>query len=178
VLSLGTSLNVAGVDTGVWMPWALLHPLPILDHVISTRFWVFALLAIAILVALWLAEPSPRERGQLGGGRRQGGAVDPEPLIGLLERPSHESRLLYHGRKDHLREAEIVLALPYARFGASMLWQAETGMHFKMARGLRIAAVPARLPQRPVLDELLGEDVAAEDVEGQRDFLTRRGLRR
>jgi hypothetical protein len=58
VLSLGTSRHVAGEDTGTWMPWALSHPPPILDHVISARFWAFALLAIAIVVALWLAEPS------------------------------------------------------------------------------------------------------------------------
>ena len=61
VLSLGTELHVGGDAKGVWMPWAALHPLPVLDHVISTRFWAYALLAIAIAVALWLAAPGPRQ---------------------------------------------------------------------------------------------------------------------
>jgi hypothetical protein len=177
LLSLGTSLNVAGEDTGVWMPWALLHPLPILDHVISTRFWVFALLAIAILVALWLAEPSPRS-----GVKWAVAAVGALLLIPNLSsdfwsgRPTNPRFFTTDSYEDHLREGETVLALPYARYGASMLWQAETGMYFKMVEGYVSPEFPPDYRDDPFLDELLGERVGAADAEGLRDFLTRRGV--
>jgi hypothetical protein len=177
VLSLGTSLHVAGDDTGIWMPWAILHPLPILDHVISTRIWVFALLAIAIALALWLAEPSSRT-----GLKWAVGAVGVVLLIPNFTsdswggRPTDPAFFTTDTYYEHLREGDTVLALPYARNGSSMLWQAETGMYFKMVQGYVSPEFPPGYRDDPFLDELLGEDVGENDVEGLRDFLTRRGV--
>jgi hypothetical protein len=177
VLSLGTSLQVAGEDTGIWMPWALLHPLPILDHVISARFWAFALLAIAIVVALWLAEPSRRS-----GMKWAAAAVGAALMIPNLSsdfwggRPTNPPFFTAGSYEEHLGEGETVLALPYARYGASMLWQAETGMHFEMVGGYLSPEFPPDYRADPFFDELLGEEVDGGDVEGLRAFLTRRGV--
>jgi hypothetical protein len=152
VLSLGTSLHVAGDDPGVWMPWALLHPLPIFDHVISACIWAFALLAIAIVVALWLAIPSSK-RGLKWAAAAVGAAL----LIPNLTsdfwsgRPTNPPFFTTDTYYEHLREGDTVLVLPFARNGSSMLWQAETRMYFKMGRGLRVGGVPPPgLPRRPV----------------------------
>lgn len=175
LLSLGTELHVAGDGTGVWMPWALVHPLPVLDHVISTRFWVFALLAIAIVVALWLADPSSRPAVKWAVA-----AVGVLLLIPNLSsdfwsaRPTDPAFFTTNAYKQHLREGETVLALPYARYGSSMLWQAETGMHFKMVEGYVSPEFPPGYRSDPFFGQLVSEQVGGEDVEGLRDFLTRR----
>ena len=175
VLSLGTQLHVGGDDTGVWMPWSLLHPLPMLDHVISTRFWAFALLAIAIVVALWLAEPSPRR-----GVKWAIVAVGVLLLIPNLSsdfwdaRPTDPAFFRTDAYKRHLSKGETVLALPYGQSGSSMLWQARTGMYFKMVEGYVSPEFPPGYRADPFFGRLFSKEAAGEDVEGMRDFLARR----
>ena len=40
----------------------LLHPLPLLDHVISTRFFLYGMLAMSIALAMWLTDRSGSRR--------------------------------------------------------------------------------------------------------------------
>jgi hypothetical protein len=178
VLSLGTELHVAGEDTGVWMPWSLLHPLPIFDHVISTRFWAFALLAIAVAVALWLAQPSKR-RGVRWAVAIAGLALLVPNLSGGFwsGRPTNPEFFTGGSYEEHLREGERVLALPFARYGSSMLWQAETGMSFDMVEGYVSPEFPPGFRDDPFFDELISGNAEGEDaVEGLRDFIERRGV--
>jgi hypothetical protein len=178
LLSLGTELHVAGEGTGVWLPWSLLHPLPIFDHVISTRFWAFALLAIALAVALWLAQPSGRP------GLRWAVAVAGLALLvpNLGEdfwsgRPTNPELFAGGAYEEHLREGDRVLALPYARYGSSMLWQAETGMYFDMVGGYLGPEFPPDFRDDPFFAELTsGEAGGEEGIAGLRDFIERRGV--
>ena len=152
VLSLGTRLHVGGDDTGVWMPWSLLHPLPVFDHVISTRFWAFALLAIAIVVALWLAEPSRRAgvKWAVGAPRRR--AAGAELHVEFLGRPHDRPGLLQDGRLQRAPARGGDRARPPLRALREQHALAGTHRHvLQHGRGLRVARVPARLPQRPVL---------------------------
>jgi hypothetical protein len=177
LLSLGTSLHVGGEDTGVWLPWALLHPLPILDHVISSRFWVFALLSIAIVLALWLAEPT-RRRGFRWAVAAVGVALlIPNVWSGFWSgRPTDPSFFRTDAYEQRLREGETVLAFPYARNGSSMLWQARTGMHFKMVEGYVSPEFPPAYRNDPFFGKLLSEEVSGDDVDGLRAFLVRRNV--
>jgi hypothetical protein len=175
LLYLGTELHVAGDDTGVWMPWSLLHPLPLLDHVISTRFWAYALLGIAIAVALWLAEPGPRAglRWALAG-------------VGVLLMLPNLSSDFWDGRptdpaffrtdayKRELDKGELVLALPYARYGSSMLWQARTGMYFDMPEGYISPEFPPGFRDDPFFPTLISGRVGKQSPDAMRDFLERR----
>jgi hypothetical protein len=178
LLSLGTELHVAGDGTGVWLPWSLLHPLPVFDHVISTRFWAFALLAIALALALWLAQPSGRP------GLRWAVAVVGLALLvpNLGEdfwsgRPTNPEFFAGDAYERHLREGDRVLALPYARYGSSMLWQAETGMHFDMVEGYLGPEFPPGFRDDPFFGELISGDAEGrEAIEGMRDFIERRGV--
>jgi hypothetical protein len=177
LLSLGTSLHVAGEDKGVWMPWAVLHPLPVFDHVISARFWAFALLAIAIAMALWLAEPSGRA-----------GVKWAVAGVGVLLMLPNLSSDFWDGRptdlaffktdayKRHLQQGETVLALPYARYGSSMLWQARTGMHFNMVEGYVSPEFPPGYSSDPFFGSLISQEVGPEDAYAMRGFLDRRDV--
>jgi hypothetical protein len=175
VLSLGTELHVAGEAKGVWMPWAALHPLPVLDHVISTRFWAYALLAIAVAVALWLAAPG-RRRGLRWAVALVGVAL----LIPNLGsdfwdgRPTDPAFFRTDAYKEHIHKGERVLALPYARFGSSMLWQARTGMDFDMVEGYVSPEFPPDYRNDPFFGTLISGRVDKNSPEGLRDFLDRR----
>jgi hypothetical protein len=180
VLTLGTSLHVGGEDTGVWMPWALPHGLPIFDHVISSRFWVLALLAMAIVLAMWLAEPTSR--------RRLRWAVAAAALVLMFPnvwsdywdgRPTDLAFFKTDAYKRNLRKDETVLVLPYAPRGSAMLWQARTGMHFKMVEGNLGPEWPPgyRYDRDPFARLLYTAQVAGDEgLRGLRDFITRRGV--
>ena len=176
VLSLGTELHVGGDDTGVWMPWALLHPLPVLDHVISTRFWAFALLAIAIVVALWLAEPSPRRGREVGGRGRGRAAADPEPLVGLLgraarpTRPSSDRRL----QAAHRARARRCSPCPTRATAAACSGRRARACTSRWSRATCRREFPPGYRDDPFFGTLFSGQVAGEDAEGLRDFLARR----
>jgi hypothetical protein len=176
VLSLGTKLHVAGEATDVPLPWALLHPLPVFDHVISTRFWAFAVLAIAIVVSLWLAEPSSTRA--LRWAVAVVGVALLIPNLGAeywKGRPTNPAFFTTDAYKRHIRTDETVLALPYARYGSSMLWQAQTGMHFKMVEGYVSPEFPSAYRSDPFFGALVsGQADGAQD--GLRDFLVRRDV--
>lgn len=176
VLSLGTELHVAGDGTGVWMPWSLLHPLPVFDHVISARFWVYAVLAIALATALWLAAPAPRPwlRWVVAGAGLA--LLVPNVSSDFWDgRPTDPAFFKSDTYKRYLREGETVLALPYARYGSSMLWQARAGMDFKMVEGYVSPEFPPDYLHDPFFGQLISSRLSGlEDVAALREFLRRR----
>jgi hypothetical protein len=178
VLSLGTELHVAGDGTGVWMPWSLLHSLPVFDHVISARFWVYAVLAIALATALWLAAPAPRPwlRWVVAGAGLA--LLIPNVSSDFWDgRPTDPPFFESGTYKRYLEEGETMLALPYARYGSSMLWQARADMDFKMVEGYVSPEYPPDYVNDPFFGQLISSRLSGlEDVAGLRDFLRRRNV--
>jgi MFS family permease len=178
VLSLGTSLEVAGDDTGVWMPWSLLHPLPVFDHVIPSRIWAYAVLVTAIATALWLAEPTGRPWLRWAVAAVGLALLVPNVSSDFWDgRPTDPAFFTTDAYKRQLEEGDRVLALPYARYGSSMLWQAETGMYFDMVEGYVSPEYPEEFRDDPYFGKLVSGQVSGQqDVDGMRDFLERRGV--
>jgi hypothetical protein len=178
VLSLGTSLSVAGDDTGVWMPWSLLHSLPVFDHVIPSRIWAYAVLAIAIGTALWLGEPTRRPWLRWAVAAVGLALLVPNVSSDFWDgRPTNPAFFTTDAYKRQLEEGDRVLALPYARYGSSMLWQAETGMYFDMVEGYISPEYPPEFRDDPYFPKLVSGQVSGQqDVDGMRDFLERRGV--
>lgn len=175
VLSLGSELNVAGEATGVPLPWALLHSLPVLYHLMPARLFMYGTLAIAITVALWLAQGTTWR-----GAKWTLAAVAAVLLVPNLSadywggRPTNPPFFTSDTYKRHLKTDEIVLVLPYARHGNSMLWQAETGMYFRMVEGYISPEFPPAYRDDPFLGELLSGEVGGGSVAELRDFAIRR----
>ncbi|MGH8939425.1 MAG: hypothetical protein ACRDV2_08745, partial [Actinomycetes bacterium] len=175
VLALGSELNVAGEATDVPLPWALLHPLPVLYHVMPARLFLFGMLAIAIVVALWLARGSRRGWAKWALAAVAVAMLAPNLSAGYWRgEPTNPAFFTSDAYERHIEEDEIVLALPYARYGNSMLWQAETGMHFRMVEGYVSPEYPPAYRDDPFLGELLTGQVDERSVRGLRDFLVRR----
>jgi hypothetical protein len=131
--SLGPRLHIAGYEL-FGLPWKLVDHLPLIKSALPARFMMYAALLLAILVARWFAEAN------LGVVATYAFVA----VIAILTCPSLRSWSVEAGVpsfftgtgfKDSLRHEETVVIVPYGQLGDSMLWQAVTGMYFRMAGG-------------------------------------------
>jgi hypothetical protein len=144
VLMLGPHLHVDGHAT-IPLPWDWLDRLPMLFKVAPVRISVYMFLLVAVIVALWLSEP---RHGRVGSAKWVVAALGVATLVpnvssGLWHsRPDNPSLFTSSAYRSVLRSGETVLPLPFAMWGTSMLWQAETGFSFRMADGYLGALLP------------------------------------
>jgi hypothetical protein len=116
-------------------PWSLFHHLPALGEAIPVRFTMYAILFIALIVALWLAEP---------GFRAWRFVLAAAAIVCFLPNPSgafwtahaRQPSFFRAAYKKVIRPGDVALVFPYAdRVSWSMLWQGETGFRFRMIGG-------------------------------------------
>lgn len=143
--AFGNALHVAGVRIVVF-PWRLVSHLPLFNNIIPVRLLLYAVLAAAVLVALFAVSPEvPRWlRTAL-------------PLLAVLAlAPNLGSHAWF--RTPDLPEffataeytlcvapGDNVLVLPYGYTGDSLLWQAVAGFRFRVAGG----NISPRVPPAP-----------------------------
>jgi hypothetical protein len=147
--SLGPTLHVAGHPT-IPLPWRLAIGLPVIKTALPGRFAVYAALIAAIIAALWLrAAPAARARWALV-------CLAVIFLVPDVWRPGWTAaaatpRFFSDGLyRSDLRQGETVLIIPYGANGNGMLWQAETGMYFRMAEGVGTGSIPQDFFRWPI----------------------------
>jgi hypothetical protein len=162
VAALGSHLHVDGQQT-VALPFDLVRRLPMFDNIVPSRIVLFAMLAISIGVAAWLATPA----GRSGVGARARGVRWLVVLIGAVAILPNPSSALYGGAPQNprffsttmyrreLARGETVLVLPFGERDLSMLWQAETGFYFDMPEGYISGTVPAPFNTQPPVRRLV-----------------------
>jgi len=160
VWALGDHLYIDGHST-IALPWVLLWHLPLLKQVITVRIGVYISLACAVIASLWLAAAT-RHRW-----RRWVLAALAVAFLApnINARLPGTSVLMYNVRlttprffatslyRRYLHRDEIVLPLPYASYGYSLLWQARTDMYFRLASA-HFRFAPASYPQE-IANELM-----------------------
>jgi hypothetical protein len=135
VLALGRDIHVAGHVLGPGV-WRVVEHLPAISVAIPIRLAMYTVLFVALVVALWLAQPRRRLwRFALAG----------LAVVALLPTPSgkfwtshvRQSRFFSTSAyRSVLRPSDRALVFPYAtRDSSMMLWQAETGFRFSMIGG-------------------------------------------
>ena len=151
VLAVGPALAI-GTSSPVQLPWAGLWSLPIARSAEPSRFIVFAVLALAVALARWLALPG----GRLLRAARWGlgllavaailwdtptafNAVNPVALgyhPPATMRPANQlPPFVTDGMyRRYLRPGEIVVVVTH-RGNAGLLFQAEAGFYFRIAGG-------------------------------------------
>lgn len=137
LLMLGAHLHIAGHPT-LPLPWSWIDRLPLLDKVVPVRLGVYMFLIIALIAALWLAQPRDGASGVAKWFIAGLAVVLLVPNVGSGQWRSRVHNPVLFTTDEYrrvLRDGEIVLALPYPPLGDSMLWQANTGMRFRMAGG-------------------------------------------
>jgi hypothetical protein len=173
VLAMGPWLEFAGRFV-IGFPGSALARLPLLDKALPARFMLYAYLVLAVMVAAWLAEDRGRKRGRKKMRWALGLAIIPFMLPNLSASywatpaaiPAFFSTGLY---RQYLAPAETVIVLPYGILGEATLWQAATGMYFRMAEGYVTFAPPvpqehSRWPIVAGLYQLRGVPAAGDQL--------------
>jgi hypothetical protein len=149
VLSLGAELRVDGHPTGVWLPWAMVEPLPLIKNMVparlsvltslfaglllaaalhglwSLRRWWWRVLAVAVVAAV-VASLAPRK---------------PFSAPTVVATPPFFTTAAVRT----LPRDSVALLLPFPRKGrqnVAMVWQAAAGMWFKMPGGYFVGPDP------------------------------------
>lgn len=173
VLLLGSRLHIDGHPT-ISLPWKLLDHW-LLRDVIPLRLAVYMFLIVAVIGAMWLAQP--RARGWAVAKWAVAAAsiafLVPNIAGGLWRSHVNNPAFFTTPRyRSVLTRDETVLVLPFGQLGSSMLWQAETGMWFRMAGGYLSPLSPADYERDPLFPALARH--ARPDPQTLRDFLARR----
>lgn len=133
--AIGPRLHFAG-HMLFGMPWALFDHLPLLRSALPGRFMLFAFLALALSAALWTAEDARSRAVRIAGAAAVVVFMIPNPDARFWSKPAHTPAFFSSGLyRKYLAKDETVVILPYGQSGNSMLWQAESGMYFRMAEG-------------------------------------------
>ena len=150
LLSLGSSLTVAGHATGIPLPEAIFVHLPLLESTVPARFSLDVVLFTAVLFGLgldrtltWLSASRPtgrtRRRWRVGLGI---GAACVLSIVALIpsapfatSKPPWPSAL--PDVLDTIPPGTVVLSYPYPirDWSQTMLWQASSGMRFRILGG-------------------------------------------
>ena len=177
--SLGDRLYIAGHPT-IRLPWSLFGRLPLLNQLLPNRIAVYVALACAVIVACWLSGP--------GTGSPWRWALSLLAVVFLVPNTGVQymgtTATAFHARisepsffgdvyRRYLHPGEIVLPIPYGPAGRSMLWQARTGMYFRMASG-NIAIQPSSYASDPIVVQLLANTPAPGAPAELRSFIVRR----
>jgi len=134
ILALGPRLHIAN-RAYFELPGEILEALPMIDKALPMRFVMYSFLCLAVAASLWFAS-------------NQWGLIlncTVAAILIFLIRPGFATQRtrsvdvpafftdgIY---RDYLHPNENVLVLPFGHRGDSMLWQADTGMYFRMAGG-------------------------------------------
>jgi hypothetical protein len=176
VLLLGSHLHIAGHST-ISLPWRPLANLPLVEQALPVRLGVYLFLGVALLLAMWSA--SPRE-GRWGIAKWALVAVSFAFLVPNLGspfwrgRPSNPRFFTTTEYRQFLRPGETVLALPWPGFtGYGMLWQADTGMWFKLAGANLGKLIPTDYVRDPMYPAFLHPGMTS-DAPLLQSFLIRR----
>ncbi len=140
VAAMGPRLHVAG-KSYFKLPWSLLHCTPFIDQALPLRFTVYLFLTLAVIAATWLAAPARGALTRATAGALVFVSLFPNPSTRVWAKPGSVAPppvFFTAGTYRHyLAQGQIVATLPYAwgEADACMLWQALSGMYFRLAGG-------------------------------------------
>jgi len=140
VMAMGPWLHVAGIET-VILPWRLVRHLPLLNQALPIRLSLYTSLILAIVAAIWFSTVRLAPLARLVIATLVLASLLPNLSAHFWGRdlksmiaPPFFTQGLY---RRYLAKGETVM-VPPSSWGAGsdgMLWQAETGMYFRLATG-------------------------------------------
>ncbi len=169
ILMFGPRLHVDGHEL-FGMPWKIASHLPLLSQALPVRFSLYAFLALAIIVSMWLSAARPA-------GLKFATIV----LLAIFLCPnlhadfwsSNTDTPEFFTRGDYrryLKPGENIIILPYGINGRSMLWQATAGFYFRMAGGWT-SITPREFESWPIVSAMLTQTYIPEVTSQLRAFM-------
>ena len=177
VLASGAHLYIGGTRV-MPLPWDLLSHLPLLSRAIPLRLAAYVFLIVAVIVALWLAQPGGDRRRAARWAVALAGIALLFPNLGngfWSSRPSNPRFFTTQLYRHYLTRDETVLLLPWGQEGDGMLWQAETGFWFRQTGAYLGALLPVDYQRDPLLAPFHGSTVPPS-LDEVRGFLAGRNV--
>jgi hypothetical protein len=158
VLAMGPRLHMAG-HAGATLPWRLVARLPLLNQALPARVFLYSTLTLSIVAAMWFSGPRTQSWPRL--------TMATAVLLSLL--PNFSSCWAPYARRNMVPEffssgqyrsyigRDEIVAVPPSGWGAgseAMLWQATTGMYFRLASGY-LPFAPASTFEWPIVTALM-----------------------
>ena len=139
VLSLGPELYVNAEAQGIWMPWAPIADLPLIEHALPGRLTLYVFLAIATILAIAIDHATSLPRRSAGVRLAAIGLA----LVFVLPAPAksstHEVPAFFRSwDRQGIAADEIILFAPWFTNGAGadpMLWAAVAEARPRMYEG-------------------------------------------
>jgi hypothetical protein len=145
VISMGARLRVANHDTGIPLPFAIFSKLPLLNNLIAIRWTLFLWLFLSITVAVILdLVHQQSDEGRLGRSALAGATMVAVLAIVALVPPwpgnvrqSMTPAWFSTSAPSSIPESSTLLTFPMGANGFSlpMMWQAASGMRWKIVGG-------------------------------------------
>ena len=173
VAMLGAHLQIGGEDTGIPLPWWPFGELPVLRYAIPARFAVYAFLAAAVIVAMWVAwRPS---LGRWAAVALVIASFLPAVWSDVWHTPLTEPAFFEEETyRSYLEPADRVLTVP--SWGPNLWWQAKERFPFRVAGGY-VGAFPESYARYPIWNVLLtGGPMTSETPAQLRRFVRDKGV--
>lgn len=143
ICALGPSVHLAGpLSTGIPLPWRLVDLLPIFRDVQTNRFGEYLYLLVGVVLALYVSDESvPRLRRAGRVAVSLAAVAFLFPRIPLYPATNVDVPEFFRSLRDAQTLESPALVIPLStgalltNRATAMLWQAESGMAFKMPEG-------------------------------------------
>jgi hypothetical protein len=175
LLSLGAYRQIGHYR--ILLPWALFWKLPFVGQALPARLAMYCYLNLAMLTVLFLDRLKANWQRTLG--------VLLSVLFILPAVPATERAVTAVDTPEffgtplftrYLDRDELVLVLPNSSDGNSMLWQAQTGMYFRMAGGY-IGGIPPGFAIEEIRELFRPGQITLARGDRLKAFLTTYGIR-
>ncbi len=156
VLAMGPVLKFSGTVVA-GLPGRIMTILPLLDKSLPGRFSVYIFFDLALIASLWFATSTLGPSAKVAIASAIVVFQLPNLSGAFWARPIDTPRFFIDGLyKRYIKPDDIVVILPYAYRSNNMIWQAQSGMYFRMADG-STGAIPAEFRDWPIVDAFLDE---------------------
>jgi hypothetical protein len=174
VLAFGPDVDVEGRQV-FRVPWAHLWFLPIARSAFPARFMVFAFLALAVMLAIWLAGPAKsvlrlRLRWPLAllAIAAMAANIPPLSLQPVIALPAFVATAQY---RHYLAPGDTIVVVSTNQGNTGLLWQAQTNFYFRLAGGFINAAVNQRTDLPVPVADLGREQLTPAVIQQFRTFV-------
>ena len=139
VLSLGTTLHIGGVHTHIPLPALAITRVPVLDNLLPGRLMLYAFLAAAVLLAVFAGDLRRAPARRLAAAALLAAtAISLLPRMPFPSAPVSTPAFFTGTAVQRIAEGDVVLVAPFSRLAVpteAMVWQALSGMRFRMPEG-------------------------------------------
>jgi hypothetical protein len=179
VAAMGPRFHVAG-RASFKLPWSLFHHAPLIDQALPARFTMYSFLVLGLTLAMWLNTQRLRRWMRAGAAIIVLVSIFPNPAESFWANPARRPPPAFFTMRmyrRYLAPGETVAMLPYA-WGESeycMLWQAVSGMYFRLAGGY-FPLTPTAYRRWPAINSSIENVSLTDPVDQWKAFAANHGV--